>query len=185
MGLPVIPCPVCNSQLPLESWLTHAGARQALVALAELHGSMRLAAVALRYLALFAPEKRTLSLDRVGALLADLGELIRPARVEWQSRTWAVPIDTWIDGMEQMLADPGLRRPIKNHNYLRAVVAGMAAREEGQQEHQRITRGRGETPVGNSAAHRAKPEPVVTTPRASMPSYIKDQLSQFTKKGGH
>lgn len=157
-GLPVIPCPVCNSQIPLEVWMAHTGARQAIVALTELHGSLRLASVALRYLALFAPERRTLSLDRVAAILTELGELVRSARVEWRGRAWAAPVDSWIAGMEQMLADPGIRRPLKNHNYLRAVVAGLADADEATQEAARQQRASGITPVGASAAHRPFPE---------------------------
>lgn len=173
-GLPIIPCPACHSQIPMEVWLSHTGARTALVALAELHGSQRLAAVALRYLALFAPEKRTLSLDRVATLLTELGDLVRPARVEWQGRIWAAPLDSWIAGMEQMLADPKIRRPIKNHNYLRAVVAGQADQVEARAEHHIEQVRQGAAGTGSRS---------VRAERTGMPTSVKEQLNKFTTKG--
>lgn len=158
-GLPLIPCPVCNSQIPVEVWMAHAGARQAIVALAEMHPGWRLGAVSLRYLALFAPEKRTLSLDRVAAILVELGDLIRPARVEWKGRTWAAPVEAWVQAMEEMLASTTIARPLKNHNYLRSVVAGLCDADDAAQERGRHQRGSGSTPVATSAAHRDFPPP--------------------------
>lgn len=177
MGLPHIACPACNSHIPLEAWLAHVGARQALLALADLHGSLRLPAVALRYLALFAPEKRTLSFDRIADLLVGLGELIRPARVEWRGRAYAAPLEAWIAGMEQMLADPRIRRPLKNHNYLRAVVAGLADQHEADLE-ARVEQTRQGVAGTGGGAERAQ--------RAAMPAHIRDQLKSFTTaKGDH
>lgn len=139
--------------------MAHAGARQAIVALSELHPGWRLSAVALRYLALFAPEKRTLSLDRVAAILIELGELIRPARLEWKGRTWSAPVEAWVQGMEDMLASPTITRPLKNHNYLRSVVAGLCDADDAAQERGRHQRGSGSTPVATSSAHRDFPPP--------------------------
>lgn len=173
-GLPTTPCPVCNSMIPMEVWVSHAGARQALVAMAELHGSMRLASMAIRYLALFAPEKRALSFDRVADLLNQLGGLIRPARVEWQGKTLAAPLESWIAGIELMLADSKIRRPLKNHNYLRAVVAGMADAVEAKAEHhvEQVRQGAAGTGGGAGRAQ-----------RTGMPTSVKEQLKNFTTKG--
>lgn len=175
-NLPAIPCPACHSQIPLEVWLAHAGARQALVTLAELHPGWRLGAVALRYLALFAPAKRTLSLDRVADLLGQLAELIGPARVQWQGRAWAAPVDVWIAAMEHMLADAMLRRPLKNHNYLRAVVANLADREEGCREQAADARAAGRTPVGAISS-----EPQFRHV-GHMPASVRDVLKQANPK---
>lgn len=174
-GLPIIPCPACNTQIPMEVWIAHQGARQALVALADLHGSQRLASMAIRYLALFAPEKRTLTMDRVATLLIELGDLVRPARVEWEGRTHAAPLDSWVAGMELMLADTKIRRPLKNHNYLRAVVAGMADHQEAKQETKTEQRRQGHAGQGGAAARSAK---------SGMPADIRETLAKFkTEKG--
>ena len=163
-GLPLIPCPVCNSQIPIEVWMAHTGARQAIVALAELHPGWRLGAVSLRYLALFAPEKRTLTLDRVADILVELGTLIRPARVEWKGRTWAAPVETWVQAMEEMIVSPTLKRPLKNHNYLRSVVAGLCDADDATGERGRHQRGGRSTQVAASNAHKDfPPEPAKPT----------------------
>lgn len=41
-GLPSVHCPCCNVQLPLEGWIAHAATREAFLALAALHPSVRL-----------------------------------------------------------------------------------------------------------------------------------------------
>ena len=148
MTLPIVACPCCNVQLPLEAWIAHQGAREAFLALAGLHPSMRLPYTTMRYVGLFGPRKQTMRWDRIADLFREVKELISSGRVQWKNADLPAPLDYWLNGMETLLAKEDLRRPLANHNYLKAVVAGMSEQAAATIEQQRITGGRGETPIG-------------------------------------
>lgn len=148
MSLPIVACPCCNVQLPLEAWIAHQGAREAFLALAGLHPSMRLPYTTMRYVGLFGPRKQTMRWDRIADLFREVKELISTGRVAWKGLDLPAPLDYWLNGMETLLAKDDLRRPLANHNYLKAVVAGMSEQAAATIEQQRITSGRGETPIG-------------------------------------
>lgn len=135
-GLPIVACPSCGARASLDVLLGHAGARDALLAIAQLHPAMKtLTSTALRYVGLFAPGKRELSFDRVAAILGELAGLIGSGRVERHGRSWPAPVDAWVDGMAQMLASRDrLALPLKSHGYLVAIVVGAAERAEGSAE---------------------------------------------------
>lgn len=147
-GLPIVACPCCNVQLPLEAWIAHSSTREAFLALAELHPSLRLPKVTLRYVGLFAPIKQTMRWERIADLLLEVRQMVSTGRVEWKSQSLPAPLDYWMAGMETLLAKGDLRRPLANHNYLKAVVAGMSEQAAGAAEEKRIAGGRGETPTG-------------------------------------
>lgn len=149
MTLPAIPCPSCNVRAPLDVWLPHAAARDAMLALANLHPSQsRLAMTALRYVGLFAPARQEMRWDRIATVLADLQALISFGQVEWEHQRFAAPLDYWIAAMDSMIADPRIERPLKNHNYLRAIVAGMGRKAAAGAERAENDRRAGNTPVG-------------------------------------
>lgn len=146
MSLPAVACPCCNVQLPLEAWISNTATREAFLALAGLHPSMRLPMTCLRYVGLFAPIKQTMRWERIADLLAEVRELISTGRVEWKHQSLAAPLDYWLTGMETLLAKSDLRRPLANHNYLKAVVAGMSEQSQAGDEQRRVSQARGETP---------------------------------------
>ena len=161
MTLPIVACPCCNVQLPLEAWIAHQGAREAFLALAGLHPSMRLPYTTMRYVGLFGPRKQTMRWDRIADLFREVKELISTGRVAWKGQDLPAPLDYWLNGMETLLAKEDLRRPLGSHNYLKAVVAGMSEQAAATIEQQRITGGRGETPVGHADARPDRsPKPV-------------------------
>lgn len=144
-GLPIVACPCCNVQLPLEAWIAASSTREAFLALAELHPSLRLPKTALRYVGLFAPIKQTMRWERIADLLLEVREMVSTGRVEWKHQSLAAPLDYWLAGMETLLAKSDLRRPLGSHNYLKAVVAGMSEQAVAGDEQRRIAGGRGET----------------------------------------
>jgi hypothetical protein len=125
-GLPIVACPVCGTKIPLEVWIACTATREAFLALASLHPSQRLPWTAMRYAALFAPARQTMRWERIADVLREIGELVSSGRVEWKHQTLPAPLDYWLNGMEALLAKTDLRRPLSNHNYLKAVVAGMS-----------------------------------------------------------
>lgn len=151
MSLPVIACPVCGTRIPLEVWLACTATREAFSALAGLHPSNRLPWTAMRYAALFGPVKQTMRWERIADVLREIGQLISSGRVDWKGTDLPAPLDYWLQGMDTLLAKDDLRRPLANHNYLRAVVAGMSEQSAATSEQKRITGGRGETPIGAPA----------------------------------
>lgn len=156
MSLPAVSCPCCNIQLPLEAWIANSATREAFLALAGLHPSMRLPMTCLRYVGLFAPAKQSMRWERIADLLQEVRALISTGRVEWKAKSLPAPLDYWLTGMETLLAKADLRRPLANHNYLKAVVAGMSEQAAGGEEQRRISQGRGETQV---AAFPSPPPP--------------------------
>ncbi|WP_153116051.1 hypothetical protein [Rhodocyclus tenuis] len=135
-GLPLVSCPSCGARASLDVLIGHAGARDALLALARLHPAMSsFALVALRYIGLFAPGKREMGLDRVATILAELADLIGSGRVERHGRQWPAPLDAWQTGMESMLANrERLTLPLRSHGYLMQIVVSAAERAEGAAE---------------------------------------------------
>lgn len=190
MSLPAVSCPCCNVQLPLEAWLAHTGTREAFLALAGLHPSMRLPMTALRYVGLFAPAKQTMRWERIADLLAEVRELISSGRVSWRHQDLPAPLDYWLAGMETLLAKTDLRRPLSNHNYLKAVVAGMSdqaeagkeAKEEEGKQHQALARGQSEPISAGDTARGAAGAAGIKPGRAAMPESIRSQIRNFTGK---
>jgi hypothetical protein len=162
MSLPAVSCPSCNASMSLDVLLGHQGARDALLALATLHPGSRLQMTALRYVGLFAPKKQAMRFDRVADLLREVAELIAPCRVEWKGLSHPAPMEYWLDAMEDMLSRRAeLDLPMDKHNYLRAAVAGNAAKAAGQAERSRDDQLAGRTPVGTPGP--ARPETAAKT----------------------
>jgi len=184
MSLPAVSCPCCNVQLPLEAWIAHTATREAFMALAGLHPSMRLPMTCLRYVGLFAPAKRTLRWERIADLLREVADMMRNGRVEWKHQSLPAPLDYWLTGMETLLAKSDLKRPLSNHNYLKAVVAGMSEQAQASAETQRLTQGRGETPVGRPApseSHASREKPTHNREAAASALASARQILKGTK----
>jgi hypothetical protein len=129
-------CPDCGTARPIAEYLSEARARQALHAALKL--DPRLADPVLEYLALFAPTGRKLASNKLVRVLTELGELVAAGTVEHKKMTYSAPVDYWRLGLEEMLtARERLTLPLSNHNYLRAVVAGIATKAMGNGEQKR------------------------------------------------
>lgn len=158
-------CPACGSVNSLDSLIGHDGARAAMAELAALSGPF--AGAVLRYLALFRPEKRQLSLDRVASLLAELNPMIVEARITRNGRSYAAPREVWIGAIDSILANRDrLTLPLKSHGYLLEIIVGQIHKAEQAAESKRESSRAGHTPTGGHAPRPvAEPEP--EKPRAS------------------
>ena len=116
-------CPSCGATLSLDALVAHEGAREApchcLQALR--HGRRGL----VRYLSLFRPEARELTMDRVGKLLAEVLPDIQAGRIMRNGQVYEAQ-EAWVWAIEQGLAarDAGrLKTPLKGHGWLYEVIA--------------------------------------------------------------
>lgn len=118
-------CPCCGATLSLDVLVAHEGAREALQAAFRL--SDRLGAAVVRYLSLFRPEQRELSLDRVAKLLAEIMPDIQSQRISRDGKVYEAPIEAWVWGIDQAIQarDAGrLKLPLKSHGWLYEVISG-------------------------------------------------------------
>lgn len=118
-------CPACGATLSLDAMIAHDGAREALATVFKLSGQLGTAVV--RYLALFRPETRELTMDRVGKLLGEIVPDIQAQRISRDGQVFDAPVDAWVWGIEQTLAarDSGrLKTPLKSHGWLYEVISG-------------------------------------------------------------
>lgn len=117
-------CPSCGATLSLDALVAHDGAREALAAVFKLSGPLGAAVV--RYLALFRPETRELTMDRVGRLLGEILPDIQAQRISRDGQVFEAPADAWVWAIEQSLAarDAGrLKTPLKSHGWLYEVIS--------------------------------------------------------------
>lgn len=133
-----IACPVCGSEFDIAVVFAAEADQQALARMAAV--SIPLGARVLQYIGLFAPAKQRLTAaKKIKLMLQLLPDLERQA-INYKGRDWPVPLSAWAQGIDQMLAarDAGrLDTPMKGHNYLYAILAGMADRHEAAAEAKR------------------------------------------------
>lgn len=125
-------CPSCGATLSLDALIAHDGARDALAAAFKLSGP--LGAALLRYLALFRPDKRELTMDRVARLVNELLPDLQVQRITRNGQVHEAPTEAWLWSMEQALAarDSGrLAMPLKGHGWLYEVISNW--RPQGNQ----------------------------------------------------
>jgi len=116
-------CPSCGATVSLDALIAHEGARDALMAAFRLSGPLGAALV--RYLALFRPDTRELSMDRVGKLLGELVPDIQSGRIVRSGQVFDAPPEAWIWAVEQALIarETGrLKTPLKSHGWLHEVI---------------------------------------------------------------
>jgi hypothetical protein len=127
-------CPACHAEASIEAYLGADAARGALVRALKMPAP--LAPLLAQYLAMFRPEKRALSFERVDALLAELFVMIDSGQVSLNRNLRAAPLALWRQGLEHMVElrsratevppRASLQLPLKTHGYLTTVVHGMA-----------------------------------------------------------
>jgi hypothetical protein len=130
-----VSCPACNAELSLDVLLANEGARAAMARLAS--ASVPLGSLVLRYLALFRPPKRRLSIERMTSLLLELLPDIERKAVTRKGREWDADIECWRAALETMLEyrDAGkLTLPLQSHAYLHEIVVGLADKIEAARE---------------------------------------------------
>lgn len=187
MPLPTVRCPACNALMSLDVVFAHAGAREAILLLMQAHPQAhRLLAPLVRYLGLFAPEKRELSFDRIARLLEELVPPIKAAQIERNGRSWPAPIDYWVQALETMLAKrEHLQLPLKTHGYLLEIIAGLGNKAESAVEKAKTER------MATGARDQRPSEPVstggpikidATLPKGEMPAHIAQQIGTFIKR---
>jgi hypothetical protein len=173
-----VSCLACNAELSLDVLLEHEEARAAMGRLVQL----TMGSLVLRYVALFRPAKRRLSIDRTVSLLLELLPDMERGAITRKGRDWTVGPDTWRAGFEQMLAarDKGsLTLPLSSHGYLYEVLVGLADKAEAQaeretEEDRRQRRGASDAPLAAAAA--IAPAPAAPRPDYSQPSLYARQV---------
>jgi len=122
-----IVCSSCGVRQPISAALLEDDAKRLGAVLADMDPP--LARAALAYLRLFKPPKSELRIARAAKILRALQDLVAPGSVCRDERSAlrrpATPA-LWAAGIEQMLARPPSGLPIDSHNYLRAIVYGLA-----------------------------------------------------------
>lgn len=117
-------CPSCGATLSLDALIAHDGARDALGVAFKLSGSLGHALV--RYLGLFRPETRELTMDRVAKLLGELLPDLQSQRIERNGQVFEAPPECWTWAIDQTLAarEAGrLATPLKGHGWLYQVMS--------------------------------------------------------------
>jgi len=126
-------CPACGAEFTLDVLIAHEGAREALV---EAMGmNLTLGKLLVQYLALFRPPKRQLTMDRVAAILREISRDIKAAQITRHGRVWAVPLESWKWGLEEIVAKKAnLTLPLKSHAYLHQMLIAAADKIEADAE---------------------------------------------------
>lgn len=156
-------CPVCGADLALEHLFVDADSRAAVARLIE--AALPLGGRLLQYTRLFAPPKTRLTQRKQVRIILQLLPDLERAAITHRGRDWAMPLATWAQGIDHMLAsrDAGkLALPMKGHAYLYTILVSLADKVEAVQEVQ---------------AEAAKRHPAVASQHAPVPEAIRRQLA--------
>ncbi len=156
-------CPSCGAVAAADVWANDAVTREAIMAIAKLPPPMHLAT--LRYLTLFRPGKSALSWKRVLRLVGEVSALAAAGYVSVQGRIDRdCPPRIWAAAMDEMVERrSAIKRPLRNHNYLRQVAHGLAEAEAVKRENE---------------IHAA--EQAGVAPRTSEPVSMEEMLADLT-----
>lgn len=145
----MVACPACHAEFTLDVLLPAEEQRIAVGRLVER--SLGLGSVAMRYLALFRPEKRRMSIDRMVRLANELFPDLERQAINRKGRDWPATKEVWMAGMDVVLAkrDKGtLTLPLTGHGLLYEVMCGLAEKVEAAAERQREEERRNHRPNG-------------------------------------
>jgi len=138
-----LPCPACGALASAAAWEQDAHRRKAIAIRDKLPGPV--APLAFSYIAFFRSRKseRGLSWVRVERIMEQLWRLTGAGHVKDESKP-ARPTtpEMWAEGIGRMLDFPPRRLPLKNHNYLSAVVWDIADQADRKAESDRNYRER-------------------------------------------
>lgn len=134
-----VTCPTCSESFPIAAGFLEPDGKRFGVLLAGMEPVLGRAVV--DYLALFTPAKQKLRLAKATKLVAALDALVREGSVCRDERGGARRPATsaqWAAGIEQMIEQRAkLTLPLSGHNYLRAIVYGLADQADAAAERQR------------------------------------------------
>ena len=142
-------CPACHAEMSLDAAVGREADARAMGDFIERN--VLLGATLIRYIALFRPAKRRLSLARTVGLFYELLPDLHRQAITRKGRDWAAPLALWRQAIEQVLAarDKGaLTLPLTSHGYLLEVLVGFADKAEGLVERERAAAGRGRMHTG-------------------------------------
>lgn len=163
-------CPSCSAELSIDVLLSHEAARQAVAQLAMV--SVPFGALTLRYIGLFRPEKRGLSIERMVKLIGELLPDIKRGAITRKGRDWDVDLETWRTALDVILAkrDQGkLNLPLTSHGLLYEVIVGLVERVEARAERDREEQRRQHRQAGPQPGPRNLAEMGEFTNSGSMP----------------
>lgn len=130
-----IACPSCHAELDVGLCLQHEASRRAVARLAQI--SLPFGALTLRYMALFKPASRALSIDHMVRLVEELLPDIERQSIKRNGREWFAELETWRAAMNVVLgmSEQGrLQLPLRDHALLYQVMANMADKVESKSE---------------------------------------------------
>lgn len=126
-------CPTCGTRGPLASFAGDAEARQFDDVLSKLPAG--LGRLALGYMALFGPTKRSLSWPRALDLLTELSDAIHAQSVHFRRQIIPVPHAHWQHALREMLDRVDrLTLPLESHGYLIKILVGLHERSADRAE---------------------------------------------------
>lgn len=173
-------CPCCGATSSLDVLVAHEDARAALAAVFQL--SQPLGSAMVRYLALFRPAKRELTMARVATLTHDLLPSLQVGFIPRKGRDWPVTPGDWVQAIELTLAarDAGkLTLPLTGHGYLFEVLCSLADKAERVQEEalhaERLSRG--QTPATVTVREVTAGRDPERSPKKGMPAGFKANLA--------
>ena len=185
-------CPICQAEYPLAAAMNDVAARQAVVKAFSL---TQMGDRLIAYVALFKPAKQALSMVRLAKLLDSLVDMVKLGQIKKNGNTYAAPQQYWMQAIDQMLGNrPALSLPLKNHNYLLAIMANMGEKVEAKKEAE-AEKGRqyGEVKTLNSATPQewdaaSKPvdqfadagKVIAKAPRKAMTVNLQETLKKMT-----
>lgn len=111
-------CPVCHNRIGLEQLVQDEAGREVMALLSNLDTQTGTALVS--YVGLFRTGQRDLAMDRALKLMT---ETLAIESVQWL----ATALQETVESLREKRAQ-GEVRPLKNHNYLRQVLASVYAR---------------------------------------------------------
>jgi hypothetical protein len=173
-------CPSCGGEMSLDVLISHSELRQATFALVEK--SLALGSLTMRYVALFRPAKNRMSADRWAKLITQLLPDLQRNAIDHKGREWYMPLESWKLGFEAMLekaAAGKLTLPLENHNYLYAVLAGLADKVEAVVEEATERSRRAERPAKAHGGPVTAAEALTRT--LGMPDHIKAQADAIRR----
>ncbi|ENE1253424.1 hypothetical protein ABM187_003647 [Stenotrophomonas maltophilia] len=181
-------CPECGCQGHIGTFFVEEDGKRLAMTMADMP-TKELAKAVLGYLGLFKPPKTALRLQRAAKIAQEVADLVATGTVCKDERTGvrrpAGPA-AWAAGIEQMLAQrSALSLPLESHGYLRAVVYGLADKQDAAAERKREEDARSGKHLSRSAgAVGLDPSPHEETPLQRQLAWIAqmEEFGQFTKE---
>lgn len=152
-------CPACGAALSADAAANDAEARQCLATIAQMPEAV--ARFVFAYISLFRPSGgRGLRWSRARRMVDELYRMILAGDVrKGQMAARQADPAMWRQAMEQVVNHPPARLPLRNHNYLIAIVYDLAdaadrtrERESEQQLKMRREMGHNARPAGDNDA---------------------------------